>query len=128
MLFRSLVQLLAVLGPGVGVAAADEHDPGHVPAQQQRDVVGLGMLLIMGPTALFSTIYELQCTISVNFYLYLQYFQQKNFNFSKISGFQALLHLCFKFYYIFIYVLPSSLFVTSVSSTSTSAAMSLLKF
>ena len=29
----------------------------------------------MGPTALFGNIYESYYTISVNFYLYLQYFQ-----------------------------------------------------
>ena len=39
----------------------------------------------MGPTTLFSTIYGFHSTISANFYLYLQYFQQKNFNFRKIS-------------------------------------------
>ena len=43
----------------------------------------------MGPTALFGTIYEYHYTISANFYLYLQYFQQKNFSFSKISGSQT---------------------------------------
>ena len=40
-------------------------------------------------TALFDTIYRSYCTISANFYLYLQYFQQKIFNFSKISGSQT---------------------------------------
>ena len=39
-------------------------------------------------TVLFSIIHEFHCTISVNFYLYLQYFQEKVFNFSKISGSQ----------------------------------------
>ena len=39
----------------------------------------------MGATALFGTIYRSHCTISTNFYLYLQYFQQKIFNFGKIS-------------------------------------------
>ena len=44
---------------------------------------------------IFTTIYELHCTfdtshefhytISANFYLYLQYFQQNAFSFSKIS-------------------------------------------
>ena len=48
----------------------------------------LFLLLFIGPTALFSTIHGSHCTISANFYLYLQYFQQKVFNFSKISGFQ----------------------------------------
>ena len=31
----------------------------------------LFLLLFMGPTALFGTIYELHYTISINFYLYL---------------------------------------------------------
>ena len=35
--------------------------------------------------ALFGTIYRSYCIISANFYIYLQYFQQKNFNFNKIS-------------------------------------------
>ena len=39
----------------------------------------------MGLTALFGTIYGSYWIISANFYLYLQYFQQKIFNFSKIS-------------------------------------------
>jgi len=43
----------------------------------------------MGPTALFDTIHWSYCTISVNFYIYLQYFQQKVFNFSKISKSQT---------------------------------------
>ena len=45
-------------------------------------------LLFMGPITFFGTIYRFHCTISTNFYLYLQYFQQKVFSFSKISGFQ----------------------------------------
>ena len=49
----------------------------------------LFLLLFMGPTAFFCTIHEFHCTISVNFYLYLQYFQQKVFNFSKKSGSQT---------------------------------------
>ena len=44
---------------------------------------------IHGPTALFGTIHRFHCTISANFYLYLQYFQQKIFNFSKINGSQT---------------------------------------
>ena len=39
-------------------------------------------------TALFGTIHGFYCTILANFYFYLQYFQQKVFSFSKISGFQ----------------------------------------
>ena len=42
----------------------------------------------MDPIALFGTINEFHYTISVNFYIYLQYIQQKIFNFSKINGFQ----------------------------------------
>ena len=45
--------------------------------------------VFMGFIALFDIIYESYFTISANFYLYLQYFQQKVFNFSKISGFQT---------------------------------------
>ena len=45
----------------------------------------LFLLLFMGSTELFGTIHGSHCTISTNFYLYLQYFQQKVFNFSKIS-------------------------------------------
>ena len=33
----------------------------------------------------FGTIYGSHYTILANFYLYLQYFQQKNFSFNKIS-------------------------------------------
>ena len=36
-------------------------------------------------TALFGIIHGFYCIILVNFYLHLQHFQQKNFNFSKIS-------------------------------------------
>ena len=42
----------------------------------------------MGLIVLFGIIYRFHCTISVNFYLYLQYFQQKVFSFYKISRFQ----------------------------------------
>ena len=42
----------------------------------------------MGYIALFGIIHGSHCTISVNFYIYLQYFQQKNFSFNKISGSQ----------------------------------------
>ena len=37
----------------------------------------------------FDTIYESHYTILTNFYLYLQYFQQKIFSFSKIDGSQT---------------------------------------
>ena len=46
----------------------------------------LFLLLFMSPTALFGTIYGSYYTISINFYFYLQYFQQKAFSFNKISG------------------------------------------
>ena len=46
------------------------------------------MLLFKGLIALFNTIHGSHYTISTNIYLYLQYFQQKVFNFNKISGFQ----------------------------------------
>ena len=36
----------------------------------------------MGHITLFSTIHESYCNISANFYIYLQYFQQKIFSFS----------------------------------------------
>ena len=43
----------------------------------------------MGPIALVDTIYGSYYTISTNFYLYLQYFQQKIFSFSKINESQT---------------------------------------
>ena len=39
----------------------------------------------MGFAVLFDNILKFHCTISVNFYLYLQSFYLKNFYFSKIS-------------------------------------------
>ena len=47
------------------------------------------LFFLLGPTALFDTIHGSHCTISANFYLYLQYFQQKVFNFSKIISISA---------------------------------------
>ena len=47
------------------------------------------LLLFMGLIALFDTIHRFHCIISINFYLYLQYFQQKIFSFSKIRGSQT---------------------------------------
>ena len=47
------------------------------------------MLLFIGLIAFFDPIYESHCTISANFYLYLQYFQQKISNFSKINESQT---------------------------------------
>ena len=49
----------------------------------------LFLLLFMDFTTLFDIIYESYYTISASFYLYLQYFQHKVFNFSKISGSQT---------------------------------------
>ena len=43
----------------------------------------------MDPTVLFGTLYKSHYIISANFYLYLQYFQQKDFNFNKISESQT---------------------------------------
>ena len=43
------------------------------------------LLLFIDLTALFDTIHRSHCTISANFYFYLQYFQQKVFNFNKIN-------------------------------------------
>ena len=45
----------------------------------------LFLLLFMSLTALFGTIYSSYYTILFNFYLYLQFFQQKVFSFGKIS-------------------------------------------
>ena len=45
----------------------------------------LFLLLFMSLTTLFCTIHRSHCTVSINFYLYLRYFQQKFLNFSKIS-------------------------------------------
>ena len=63
----------------------------------------------MGPVALFDTIYESHYTISTNFYLYLQYFQQKVFNFSKIRRSQIDLKIAFfflgGFYGLFYFIL-----------------------
>ena len=49
----------------------------------------LFLLLFMSPVTLFDTIQGFYGTISTNFYLYLQYFQQKKFIFNKIGGFQT---------------------------------------
>ena len=38
---------------------------------------------------IFATIHGFYCTISANFYIYLQYFQQKVFSFSKINRSQT---------------------------------------
>ena len=51
--------------------------------------VNLFFLLFMGFVVLFDTIYESHYTISANFYIYLQYFQQKNFNFIIINRSQT---------------------------------------
>ena len=49
----------------------------------------LFLLLFMGPFALFGIIHDSYCTILANFYLYLQYFQQKIISFNKISRSQT---------------------------------------
>ena len=48
-------------------------------------LLNLFLLLFMSPIALFGTIYRSHYPISTNFYLYLQYFQQKVFRFNKIN-------------------------------------------
>ena len=50
----------------------------------------------MGLIILFGTIHGSYCTISTNFYLYLQYFQQKNFNYNKTNGFQIDSKTCYE--------------------------------
>ena len=52
-------------------------------------LLSLFFILFMSPTTSFGTIYRSHCTISANFYLYLQYFQQKTFSFNKISRSQT---------------------------------------
>ena len=47
------------------------------------------LLLYIGFTTLFGTIHESHYIILASFYIYLQYFQQKVFNFNKISGSQT---------------------------------------
>ena len=49
----------------------------------------LFLLLFISFILLFDIIYKSHCTILANFYLYLQYFQQKVFNFNQISGSQT---------------------------------------
>ena len=49
----------------------------------------LFLLLFINPIALFGIINRSHCTISANFYLYLQYFQQKVFSFSKTNESQT---------------------------------------
>ena len=49
----------------------------------------LFLLLFISSIALFDTIHGSHCTILANFYFYLQYFQQKVFNFNKISKSQT---------------------------------------
>ena len=46
--------------------------------------IQLIFVTIHRPIVLFGTIYKFHCTISANFYIYLQYFQQKFFSFNKI--------------------------------------------
>ena len=49
----------------------------------------LFLLLFMSLTILFGIIHKSYYTISTKIYLYLPYFQQKNFSFSKISRSQT---------------------------------------
>ena len=46
-------------------------------------------LLFIGFTVLFDTIHRSHYTISVKFYIYLQYFQKKVFSFNKINRSQT---------------------------------------
>ena len=55
----------------------------------RRIKIMINLLLFIGPIVLFGTIYESHCTILTNIYLNIQYFQQKVFSFSKISGSQT---------------------------------------
>ena len=66
----------------------------------------------MGLAVLFYTIHESHYTISTNFYLYLQYFQQKvfSFSFSKINGFQIDLFFLLYFFSPLTHSLLSFLF------------------
>ena len=50
----------------------------------------LFFLLFTNSIVLFDIIHKFYCTISTNFYLYLQYFQQKVLNFNKINGLQMI--------------------------------------
>ena len=50
----------------------------------------LFLLLFTSSIVLFDIIHEFHYTISANFYLYLQYFQQKVLNFNKINGLQII--------------------------------------
>ena len=52
-------------------------------------IFSLFLLLFMGATAFFGIIHRSYCTISANFYFYLQYLQQKIFSFNKISRSQT---------------------------------------
>ena len=52
-------------------------------------ICNLFLVLFMGFIALFGIIHGSHYTISTNFYLYLQYFQQKVFSFSKINKSQT---------------------------------------
>ena len=83
---------------------------------------------IHDPTVLFGTIYGSYYTILANFYFYLPFFQQKIFNFSKISRFQIdpkwilvkyrgwALHFSFFifFYFIYIYIYLNQSFFESM--------------
>ena len=56
---------------------------------QQNKRYPITFLLLLGSIALFDTILKFHYTISTNFYIYLQYFQQKVFYFNKISRSQT---------------------------------------
>ena len=54
----------------------------------------LFLLLFIDLIVLFNSTYGSYCTISANSYLYLPYFQQKNFSFNKISRSQRNTKCC----------------------------------
>ena len=70
----------------------------------------------MGSTVLFGTIYRSHYIILANFYFYLQYFQQKNFNFIKISEFQTDLNGCGQYLWLSDHMYPILVFVVVVGS------------
>ena len=75
----------------------------------------LFLLLFMVPLHFFATIHRSYYTISVNFYLHLQYFQQKKFNFNKINRSQTNIKQTIIFFFFFNF-LKRALFKTLKNS------------
>ena len=72
----SLLPLFAIPIPRF-FSGGDFPDLGAFPSKLKNQLIllfNLFLLLFMGFTVFFSTIYRPHCTISANFYLYLQYF------------------------------------------------------